>query len=144
MRAIKLNVLLALLLCGGLAGCSVQSPEDQLSTGLATTRSWAATAELVGEAWSSGAVPTIYAQQTLQTAQKLLQQEAPALEQSQALNAAQHTTLATIQQRLAQALPELADSLAQNDRAAVTQRVAEIRAQEQALQALERELGLEP
>jgi hypothetical protein len=55
-----------------LLGCSSQSSAADIKKELTTVKSWTATAYMVGDAWKRGAIPTPYAQQTLQKSQEEL------------------------------------------------------------------------
>jgi hypothetical protein len=71
--------LLLLLAMAVLAGCGTHSSPERLRTSLQTTRSWAATAHLVGDRWLAGAVPRAYARGTLRTASSILGKQARVL-----------------------------------------------------------------
>ncbi len=55
-----------------LFGCSSQSSTADIKKELTTVKSWTATAYMVGDAWKRGAIPTPYAQKTLQKSQEEL------------------------------------------------------------------------
>jgi uncharacterized metal-binding protein len=69
------NIGSSLLLLTLMTACSGKSEADKLTKELQTVTSWAATAEMTGEAWIQGNVPTAYAKQTLSTAQKKLHKQ---------------------------------------------------------------------
>lgn len=56
------------------AGCS-HSPREQAKEGLESLRSWAVSAQMVGERWEAGAVSDPYASKTLQTFGKKVRKE---------------------------------------------------------------------
>jgi hypothetical protein len=60
-------VLVALLA----AGC--QSPREKAGDALKSVASWAATSAMVGRSWLGGEVPTVYAKQTLDAAEQVIQ-----------------------------------------------------------------------
>lgn len=56
------------------AGCS-RSPRDQAKEGLESLRSWAVSAQMVGERWAEGAIPGQYARKALQSFGKKVRKE---------------------------------------------------------------------
>ncbi|MEH2083327.1 MAG: hypothetical protein V7K89_26140 [Nostoc sp.] len=71
MKRIFIGYLLGLTL---LTACS-EAATDKLTQELQTVKSWTATSKMVADAWVRGAVPKVYAKQTLKKAQQKLQTE---------------------------------------------------------------------
>ncbi|MEH2390341.1 MAG: hypothetical protein V7K21_01260 [Nostoc sp.] len=67
-----INCLLILTL---LASCSGKNSAEDMDKETQSVSSWLATANMVGDAWISGAVPNIYAEQTLKRATEELRKE---------------------------------------------------------------------
>jgi uncharacterized phage infection (PIP) family protein YhgE len=58
-----------------LTACRQASPHEQQIKTLKTIHSWAATAEMVSDAWTNGRIPNQYAQQTLAKSQEEIARE---------------------------------------------------------------------
>jgi hypothetical protein len=71
MKRIFISYLLGLTL---LTACS-EAATDKLTQELQTVKSWTATSKMVADAWIRGAVPRVYAKQTLHKAQQEFQTE---------------------------------------------------------------------
>ncbi|MDZ7964310.1 MAG: hypothetical protein RM368_04950 [Nostoc sp. DedSLP03] len=71
MKMIFIGYLLGLTL---LTACS-EAATDKLTQELRTVKSWTATSKMVADSWVRGAVPKVYAKQTLKKAQQELQTE---------------------------------------------------------------------
>ncbi|MGI8505110.1 MAG: hypothetical protein ACR2LR_28880 [Hassallia sp.] len=69
--------------------CSSKVSTKELKKESQKVSSWAATGQMIGNAWIHDAVPTIYAKQTLTKAQEELQKEADKIEKMQPETAAQ-------------------------------------------------------
>jgi len=69
--------------------CSSKVSTKELKEESQKVSSWAATGQMIGNAWIHDAVPTIYAKQTLTKAQEELQKEADKIEKMQPETAAQ-------------------------------------------------------
>ncbi len=76
MQFLRLSICSLLGLPILLLGCGKQSSAADIKKELTTVKSWAATAYMVGDAWKRGAIPTPYAQRTLQKSQEELQKSA--------------------------------------------------------------------
>lgn len=101
--------------CGG-----GSSPAEQREEASKMTTSWAATARMTAEAWLDGAVPTVYAAQTLrQTSQELYHQEQSSKWQS--LPAADRTAVLDRFHRVAATADAMSAAVGQMQRAAVTE-----------------------
>lgn len=75
----KILLLVSLL---GLTACSRSSSHEKLVKNLQTIQSWTATAQMVGETWQQGAVPDVYAEQTLKKSQEEIAKETKDLTES--------------------------------------------------------------
>ena len=75
-RAIATAVLIVVA-----AGC--KSPEKKAAEQLKTVDSWAATAQLTGQSWLDGSVPTVYARQTFEAAKSAMRQSEQRLARTQ-------------------------------------------------------------
>ena len=69
--------------------CSSKASTKELKKESQKVSSWAATGQMIGNAWIRDAVPTIYAKQTLIKAEEELQKEADKIEKMQPETAAQ-------------------------------------------------------
>jgi len=136
MRSLRVKSLLLLLL---LTACSSKSSADDLTKELQTVTSWAATAQMVGDAWSHGNVPTLYAKQTLSKAQQKLHQETDTLAHSSTLT--QHRTLLAQLQRLASIVGQMSIAVEQKDHVAMSQYLKQLSTQEQTLSTLAKTAG---
>jgi hypothetical protein len=70
-------------------GCSSKASMKELKEESQKVYSWAATGQMIGNAWIRDAVPTTYAKQTLIKAQEELQKSADKIEKMQPETAAQ-------------------------------------------------------
>ena len=77
MKWIFIGYLLALTL---VTACS-KAATDRLTQELQTVKSWTATSKMVADAWVRGAVPKVYAKQTLKKAQQEFQTESEKIAQ---------------------------------------------------------------
>jgi cob(I)alamin adenosyltransferase len=134
LRAKSLLLLLTLL-----TACSSKSSADDLTKELETVTSWAATAQMVGDAWSQGNVPTVYAQQTLSQAQQKLHQETDTLAQS-STSTQRHYVLEQLQ-RLESTVGQMSTAVEQKDRVAMSQHLKQLSTQEQTLSTLAKTVG---
>ena len=143
MRAIRLSGLLLLLPL--LTACQHQSPAVQVQAELKTASSWAATARMVGEKWSGGAVPTRYARRSLEAAADALEESENALNTlAQGVQVAgrdlRPEALAEIQ-KLKQVIAQMSAAIEKQDRAAMTAQISQLSAVEREIAALKREAG---
>lgn len=126
-----------LLLLTLLAGCSNKSSKDELTKELQTVTSWAATAQMTGDAWSRGSVPTAYAKQTLSTAQEKLHEETDTLLTS--TDSTQRRTILEHLQRLETTVKQMSRAVEQGDHAALAQELKQLSTQEQIISTLGRQ-----
>lgn len=135
-KAVKLSLLLLTLL----TACSSKFSADDLSKELETVTSWAATAQMVGEAWIHRSVPTVYAKQTLSKAQEKLHKETDTLAHS-STNPRQRDSILQHLQRLESTVSQMSMAIEQKDHTAMTQQLKQLATQEQTLKALAKTAG---
>lgn len=107
-----------------LTACSSKSSADELAKELQTVTSWAATAHMVGDAWTRGVVPTAYAKQTLEKAQKELHKEIDKLTQKS--DPQDRATLQEQLRRLESTVGQMSTAVEQGNRTALAKLVADI------------------
>jgi len=132
----------SVLLVAILTACNSQSSSINAKKELQTIDSWTATAHLLADEWLRGAVPNIYAQQTLQKVEKNLQQEADTLTKGNLVR--KYPNLPTQLQQLQQSVHFLSAAIAQANRATVTQKVQQLSTQEQEFHRLRNSLEAQP
>ncbi|OUC13954.1 MAG: hypothetical protein B0A82_14285 [Alkalinema sp. CACIAM 70d] len=115
------NFLLPGLLLG-LTACG-QTSQEKLTDALKTTRSWAATAQMVGEAWQQGNVPDRYTQQTLVKSQQEIDKSI------QEINTKNRTL-----QNLKQTLQEMVTCVEQHDKEKITLSLQQIKLEQQQIE----------
>ncbi|MBA3882841.1 MAG: hypothetical protein H0X73_09040 [Chthoniobacterales bacterium] len=98
-----------------------------------TATSWAATAQMAGEAWVRRAVPTHYAGRTIDTAVETLSETRETLEQSPSIPPDQRVKAREHLQNLAATIEEMRKAIRSGDRARVQEQVQQLTAQKQAL-----------
>lgn len=131
-----------LLLLSTITACSSQPSAAQLTKELETVASWTATAHMVGDAWVKRSVPTVYAQQTLQTTQEELHKEAKTIAE---VAPVQDRMKAQKQlQDVEQTVEQITKAIGQDNRASVTQSLQELSRQEQVLAQLVEAVGEQP
>ena len=121
-----------LLLLTLLTACSNKSSDD-VTKELEAVTSWAATAQMTGDAWIRGAVPTAYAKQTLSTAQKELHKETDTLT---SINSTQRRTLLEHLQRLEMIVNQMSTAVAQGNHTALAQQLKQLSAEKQTISTL--------
>lgn len=135
------NVCRILLLLSLLAACG-KSPADELKTQLQASASWAATAQMTGEAWMSDAVPKAYARRTLDTTRQSFQDEMKTLrEQSATIVEKDRASALEHLQKLENIVRQMREAVQIEDRASMSQHIIELRAEEESLDALAKSLG---
>ena len=130
MQSIQVKMLLLLTL---LTACS-NKPSDDVTKKLETVTSWAATAQMTGDAWIHGSVPTAYAKQTLSIAQKELHKETNTLFTS--TNSTQRRTLVEHLQRLETTVNQMSTAVAQGNHTALAQQLKQLSAEKQTISTL--------
>lgn len=131
-----------LLLLTLLTACSNKSSEDKLANELQTITSWSATAQMVGEAWVRGAVPTVYAKQTLSTAQQELQKETDTLAQL-SIPPTQRPTLLENLQHLDQTVGQMSTAAQQTDRTGMAQEIQKLALEKQKIKKFVQARGMQ-
>lgn len=114
-----------LLLLALLTACSSKSSSEELTKELQTVSSWTATAEMVGNAWVRGAVPTAYAKKTLSTAQQELQKETGTLVQLSTAPTQRSTLLKNLQ-LLEKTVGQMSTAVEQADHHKMTQEIQKL------------------
>jgi flagellar motility protein MotE (MotC chaperone) len=132
-----------LLLLAVLTACSSKSEADKLTKELRTVTSWVATAEMTGEAWTQGNVPTPYTKQTLSTAQKKLHKQTEAIAQL-SYDPTQLNKIVEHLQRLESTVNRMSTSVEQQDRSAIAHQLQQLSKQEQTITVLASRAGEQP
>ena len=122
------------------SSCSKKTSAESLKKELETVTSWAATAHMVGEAWTRGAVPTVYAQQTLKTTQEKLQEQTDTLSKSSIAIKKRQTVLKPLQQ-LRQTIDQMSIALEKKDRTAIATQLKQLATEEQTIRRLAKPVG---
>ncbi len=140
----------SLLLLTLLTACSGKSEADKLTKELQTVSSWAATAEMTGEAWMQGNVPTAYAKQTLSTAQKKLHKQTEAIARL-SYDPTQLSRILEHLQLLESTVGQMSTAVEQKDRTAlarldadITQQLQQLSSQKQSIKTLAKTAGGQP
>lgn len=118
-----------------LTACSSKSSADELTKKLQTVTSWAATAEMTGDAWIQGNVPTVFAKQTLSLAQEKLHKETEKIAQL-SIDPMQHRTILENLMRLESTVGQMSTAVEQKDRTAIAQQLKQLSSQKQAIDTL--------
>jgi hypothetical protein len=103
--------------------------------------SWAATAQMAGEAWLRGAVPTLYAGRTIETAKEKLFETRETLEQPSSIPNDQRAKVREHLQNLGATIDEMRKAIRSADRARVQQQVEHLAAQKRALMSFMEKAG---
>lgn len=125
MKTIFTGYLLALTL---LTACSKAAPAS-LKQELQTVKSWTATSKMVADAWVRGAVPKVYAKQTLVKAQQEFQTETDKIAQIESFTSIpQPYKLALLShiKRLAKITEQMSTAVEQENYSVVTQRLRDL------------------
>ena len=131
-----------LLLLTLLTACSSKSSSEELTKELQTVFSWTATAEMVGDAWVRGAVPTAYAKQTLSTAQQELQKETGTLAQLSTAPTQRSTLLKNLQ-ILEKTVGQMSTAAEQADHRKMTQEIQKLSLAEQKIKTFAQTQGMQ-
>lgn len=136
MRLLTYRILCCLLILP-FAACGSRDSNAALRDSLTTVVSWAATAQMTGEAWADGRVPNAYAQQTLEKAQESIEREADALgEKSTSLSVDERRLLLSQLSDLEATLEEMRAAVEDGDRAGAAAQADRLRKVEEAIKAL--------
>lgn len=125
MKRIFIGYLLTLTL---LTACS-KEPTDRLTQELKTVKSWTATSKMVADAWVRGAVPKVYAKQTLKKAQQEFQTETnniAEIESSTAIPQPYKLVLLGHIKRLAKITEQISTAVEQENYSIVAQRLEDL------------------
>ncbi|MEH2184188.1 hypothetical protein [Nostoc sp.] len=125
MKRIFISYLLGLTL---LTACS-EAATDRLTQELQTVKSWTATSKMVADAWVRGAVPKVYAKQTLKKAQQELQTETDniaQIESSTAIPQSYKLALLGHIKQLAKITEQISTSIEQENYSVVAQRIGDL------------------
>ncbi len=109
-----------------------------------TATSWAATAQMAGEAWLRRAVPTHYARRTSETAVETLLETRETLEHPSSIPADQRGKAREHLQNLAATIEEMRKAIRSGDRSRVQQQVEELAGQKHALMSFMENAGAQP
>lgn len=141
MASIRSGILLLLLTL--LNACSSTSSEvDEVTKELKTITSWAATADMTGEAWIRGSVPTAYAKQTLQTAQQEIRKQTTTLNKDASVQ--NNKQLLAQLKSIDQTVGQMSMAVAQENRPVVAQQIQQLLIEKKALSALTKTTGGKP
>ena len=125
-----------------ITSCGSHAAADTMRTALQTAASWAATAHLAGEAWLSGAVPTVYTRRTLHTAEHALVEGIRQVQaQPATAAAAARASVPEHLQSLQHLLGRMRDAVQTEDRRALTQHLTALAHEEEALRTLLKGVG---
>lgn len=124
-----------------IASCSSKNSPEELTKELDTVSSWAATAQMVSEAWIHEAVPTNYAKQTLKTTQKQLQKETDKLSELSMSPKQRRTVLEALEQ-LKTTVSQISAAVEQKNRSALAKLVADLATQIKQLSTEEQSIRL--
>jgi phosphoglycerate-specific signal transduction histidine kinase len=122
-----------------LTACSSQSSSDKVVKEVVTIASWTHTAQMVGDAWIHGNVPTSYAKQTLSQAHEKLQKEAQKLAKIHATQ--EHPQILQQLKQLETTLTQMSKAVERNDRAVLSQQMQQLSTEAQPIDKLAHSQG---
>jgi len=123
-----------------LAACG-QSSDEQLRSEIKAASSWAATAQMVAEAWTKGEVPHAYARRTLETAQESLQEASDALKEAEGIPAGRKSQADEQIGNLRQTVRRMQTAAEGGDKESLAQSLDQLDGQKQALEAFAKSAG---
>jgi hypothetical protein len=124
------------------AACRTQPSTQDLAKELQTITSWAATAQMVSQAWLQNRVPVVYAKQTLRKVQDNLQIEFNTLAKVTPL---QHRVAAFDRvKQLQHTIQQIETEIERQDRTALAQNLQVLSNRKQAIQTLIQVNGEQP
>lgn len=123
-----------------LTACSSQSSTNELAKELQTVKSWAATAEMVGDAWIRGNVPKAYAKQTLEKTQEELKNETDTLSKL-SIESSQRDTVLEQLKRLENTVGQMSKAVEQKDQKLIAQQIQQLSLEEQMIDKLAKTAG---
>lgn len=133
-----INCLLILTL---LASCSGKTSVEDMDKETQSAYSWAATANMVGDAWIRGAVPNKYAEQTLKRATEELRKEKEKIDKiklSKDVSKRDKSGLLSEVLQLANKTEEISRAVRQKNRSAVRQKLGELAAEKRSINKLKK------
>jgi hypothetical protein len=136
----RLSMFLAMALL--LSGCGSTSGSNALQKSVQTIQSWTATAHTVADEWNNGDVPTAYAAQTMDDASQALQQQKDLLANSSSVPPDQRVQVTNPIPPLLQTIDRLAEAIRRGDHAIVTAQAQQLANQEQSLDDLAKQMGI--
>jgi hypothetical protein len=110
-----------------LTACRSESPSEQLGQRLKTVSSWAATTQMVGEAWARDRVPTHYTRRTLQRVQQTLDEEMKTLGKSADIPPDVRSKVSEPVQKLKEIAGQMQRAVENSDRAAMNSQLEELK-----------------
>ncbi|MFE1746131.1 hypothetical protein [Coleofasciculus sp. H7-2] len=130
-----------LLLLTLLTACSSQSSTKNITKDLQVVTSWAATVQMVSNAWIRGAVPTAYTKQTLKKAKQELEKETSKLT-LQASTEPERKLLEELH-HLEVTLSQISQGIEREDRPNVAQQIQELTKENHALNTQAKSVGVQ-
>ena len=129
-----------LLLLTLLTACSSKSSGNDFAKELETVTSWVATAQMAGEAWINGNVPTVYAKKTLSKVRKRLHSETDTLAHS-STDLRQRSDVSRNIERIESTVGQMSRAVEQKDRNALAKQLQQLSTQQQTLTTLAKTAG---
>lgn len=130
----------SLLLLTLLTACGSSSSADELTKELQKVTSWAATAQMAGDAWLHANVPTVYATDTLSKAQQNLHKETETFSHLSTDPTQGHKIIAHLQQ-IESTVGQMSTAVKQKDHTAMTQQLKQLSTQQQTLTKIAKSVG---
>lgn len=119
-----------------LTSCTTSSSTEKITHELQSVKSWVATTDMVADAWLRGAVPKVYAGQTLDKAKQELRSEIEKIEKIQVSTATDRPyKLEVLEQikHLVDTTGQISIAVEQENRSAVTQQIGQLLAEGRSL-----------
>lgn len=135
-----------LILLTLLTSCTTQSSTDKLTHELQSVKSWAATTNMVADAWGRDAIPSAYAKQTLVKAQQELQTEIDNIKKIRTprkTDIESAKNLVYIVSKMSTTTGQILTAMEKENRTAVTQQLGQLSIQQQTLDKFEQSLSHE-
>ncbi|HEY9600674.1 MAG TPA: hypothetical protein V6C85_03630 [Allocoleopsis sp.] len=117
-----------------LTACSSQSSTDKVVKEVVTISSWTHTAQMVGDAWIRGNVPTSYAKHTLSQTHEKLQKEAEKFAKIDATQ--QHPQVLQQLKQIEDTVAQMSKAVERNDRAFLAQQMQQLSTEVQPIDKL--------
>ncbi len=114
------------------SACQSNDSKAAIAQEATTVKSWAATAQMLGEAWVQGSVPQVYAKQVLQKTTQELDKEAKTIQKE----FADQPQLPQQVQQVQQAVQQMSQAIEQQNPAAIAQPLHQLAATQQQLDRL--------